>query len=409
MSLIENITINLIYTLFPILLYFIYSCHNSLNNNKYSKIIFNLMLFSSCYLLLKYGSGIEDSKMLLLSNVPIIMAYLMKNEKLGIVLSIFIIIYSYFVFKINVLFMVIKYIIYYIIYLIVKKKKISDNDFIWIIAIIQAFFLSFEYFYLQNINIYNIFKIFILVTTFYIITFLILYLINYINKLTNIFYEVKNLEKEKEIKNALFKLTHEIKNPIAVCKGYLDMMNINDKEKSERYIEIIKQEINRSLNIMNDFLEFSRIKIKKEIIDINVLLDDVYDNFKILNKSKNIKLKYLENDNELYINGDYERLKQVMLNIIKNSMEAIKEKGNIIISSKINNNNCYIIIEDNGSGMDTETLNNIKNLFYTTKTYGSGIGVNLSNEIIKAHGGELNYYSQLGKGTKVEIVLKLIS
>ena len=247
--------------------------------------------------------------------------------------------------------------------------------------------------------------IFLITILFYFITFSILYLSNSISKMTNLFYEIKELEREKEIKNSLFKLTHEIKNPLSVCKGYLDMLDINNQTKLNKYIPIVKQEINRSLNIMNDFLEYSKIKIKKEIIDISVLLDDVYDSFKILNKSHHIKLKYNEKDDEMYINGDYDRLKQVLLNLLKNSQEAIVDKGIITIDSKIKDNKYVIIVEDNGVGMDKETLKQIKNLFYTTKKCGSGIGVSLSQEIIRAHGGTLNYFSKLNQGTKVEIEL----
>ena len=93
---------------------------------------------------------------------------------------------------------------------------------------------------------------------------------------------IDRLKKDKEIKNALFKLTHEIKNPLAVCKGYLDMINLEKKEKSEKYIRIMKQEINRSLNIMSDFVEYNKIKIKKEPLDLNMLLEDIYDSFKII-------------------------------------------------------------------------------------------------------------------------------
>ena len=220
---------------------------------------------------------------------------------------------------------------------------------------------------------------------------------------------IKKLEKDKIIKDALFKLTHEVKNPLAVCKGYLDMIDIDKKDKANRYIMIMKQEINRSLNIMNDFLEFNKIKIIKETFDLNLLLDDVYDCIKIIVKNKNIKLKYIEQvNNEIYINGDYERLKQVLINLVKNSYEAIIEEGLITISSEINKNYINVIVKDNGIGMDEETLSNVKKMFYTTKKTGTGLGVAISNEIIKAHNGELIYNSKPNIGTKVTIRLPYV-
>ncbi len=406
MNLIEEIFLNLILILFPILIYFLYSCYILIKNKKYNELLLCLTLFTSLYIFLKYGSSINDNRILLFSNIPIIVAYLKKKGYLAIILSIFVILYSYYIFNYSVVILTIKLISYYIFYVISVKRKIKDNEFIAIIAVIQGFFLSFEYFFVNTIkDVYMLIAIFLITILFYFITFSILYLSNSISKMTNLFYEIKELEREKEIKNSLFKLTHEIKNPLSVCKGYLDMLDINNQTKLNKYIPIVKQEINRSLNIMNDFLEYSKIKIKKEIIDISVLLDDVYDSFKILNKSHHIKLKYNEKDDEMYINGDYDRLKQVLLNLLKNSQEAIVDKGIITIDSKIKDNKYVIIVEDNGVGMDKETLKQIKNLFYTTKKCGSGIGVSLSQEIIRAHGGTLNYFSKLNQGTKVEIEL----
>ncbi len=406
MNLIEEIFLNLILILFPILIYFLYSCYILIKNKKYNELLLCLTLFTSLYIFLKYGSSINDNRILLFSNIPIIVAYLKKKGYLAIILSSFVILYSYYIFNYSVVILTIKLISYYIFYVISVKRKIKDNEFIAIIAVIQGFFLSFEYFFVNTIkDVYMLIAIFLITILFYFITFSILYLSNSISKMTNLFYEIKELEREKEIKNSLFKLTHEIKNPLSVCKGYLDMLDINNQTKLNKYIPIVKQEINRSLNIMNDFLEYSKIKIKKEIIDISVLLDDVYDSFKILNKSHHIKLKYNEKDDEMYINGDYDRLKQVLLNLLKNSQEAIVDKGIITIDSKIKDNKYVIIVEDNGVGMDKETLKQIKNLFYTTKKCGSGIGVSLSQEIIRAHGGTLNYFSKLNQGTKVEIEL----
>ena len=186
------------------------------------------------------------------------------------------------------------------------------------------------------------------------------------------------------------------------------MMDLNNKEKTERYIPIIREEIDRSLNIMTDFMQLNKINLNKEIIDINIMLEEIYDNFKMINKSNNIKFIYNGDESEIYIDGDYNRLMQVFLNLIKNSKEAIKDKGKIIIESKINNDNFEVYIIDDGVGMDKDTLNQIKEIFYTTKEKGSGIGVSLSNEIIKAHGGKLEYYSTLGKGTTTKVILPIM-
>ena len=296
---------------------------------------------------------------------------------------------------------------YFILYLCARKRNLSTESFILSIAVLQGFFLSFEYFFKDlNLTLNSFIELIILVFIYYFISFVILYIFKIIEKVRELNKSIELLEKDKMIKESLFKLTHEIKNPLAVIKGYLDMFNIDNKEKSLKYLNIIREEANRSLNIITDFLEFNKIKIVKTEIDLNLLLEDVYDSFKIILNRKNIKLIYNDReDEEIYFDGDYERLKQVLINVLKNSVEAIKDKGKVEISSNIYKRHIDIIIEDDGIGMSEDTLKQLKTMFFTTKLNGSGLGVCLSNEIIKAHNGELIYTSKEGVGTKVTIRL----
>lgn len=409
MNIEKDIILNIVLLLFPILVYFIYNCYRELKCEKYNHILFNLSLFTSLYLSLKYGNIENNTKILLFTNIPILVAYLKKETTIGIILSIIILIYSKYIYNIEIIYSLLKYICYLILYIIFKKKKINDNKFITSIAVIQGFFISFEYFYIfKEEKIITIIELLIVTLVFYIIPFIILYLIKLADKITNLHLTVSELEKDKQLKNSLFKITHEVKNPIAVCKGYLDMLDINSKDKLERYIPIIKQELERSLNIMTDFMEFSKIKIEKDIIDINYLLEEIEDELKLLINSKNIKLKSNINHNEVFIIGDYNRLKQVFINLVKNSIESITKEGTISIYTHILKNKYFIEIEDNGTGMDEKTLSKIKDMFFTTKIKGSGLGVSLSNEIIKSHNGTLEYTSKLNKGTKVTVKLPII-
>ena len=95
----------------------------------------------------------------------------------------------------------------------------------------------------------------------------------------------------------------------------------------------------------------------------------------------------------------------MIINLLKNSLESIEEKGRIEIYTNIYKKYIDITVEDNGKGMDNEVLSKLKEMFYTTKPNGTGLGVALSNEIIKAHKGELIYTSEPDKGTKATIRL----
>lgn len=221
------------------------------------------------------------------------------------------------------------------------------------------------------------------------------------------FYSLNELTKEKKLYESLFKITHEIKNPIAVCKGYLDMFNISDEKKANKYINIINQEIDRTLLLLNDFSNVSKMKVDKSLIDINMLIEDVCDETALMFDDK-IKFKYSISDDEIYINGDYNRLKQVFINVIKNAKESIKDKGCVFLDTKIKKDKYYIYVKDSGIGMDKQTLENIGTAFYTTKKDGTGLGVCLSKEIINKHNGSIQYFSNKKKGTTVQICLPIL-
>lgn len=408
MILVEELFFNLMLVMFPILIYFVYKCYNQIFINKYNFLMLGIALFTSVYMCFKYGEVGDYNTILLFCNIPILIAYIKKEGIIGMLLSLIVVLYAYVNLESNIYILLLKYIIYYIIYY-KYKNDMNIQYFLSIVFVIQGFFLSFEYFFVGNlINSWIIIKLLIIILLIYLAIILSIYLLKLADSITTLYSDIKMLEKEKQIKESLFKITHEVKNPIAVCKGYLDMLDLNNQDKINRYIPIIREEIERCLNIMTDFMQFSKIKLNKELVDINLLLDDIYDNFKLINKFKNITLEYYENEEEIYIEGDYNRLKQVLINLIKNSAESIAKKGNIVIKTKSDMNNFEIFVIDNGCGMSKETLNKIKDIFYTTKEKGSGIGVSLSNEIIKAHGGNLDYSSELGKGTSVKITLPIL-
>ena len=403
----ESLIFNVIIIIFPVLMYLVFGCYNTLVNRKIENIVFILTICTSLYLVLLYST--TNGEFLLFCNIPILICYFKKEWKLGFILSIVSVIYGMVKFNLPFLYVTaIKYLMYLFTYYFLSCKKEFNYLFLKVSGIVQGFFISFEYFMFNFGNIYDFMQLIFSVLLIYIVTFFCLYLFSLADGISYLYLTVNKIKDENKLKDSLFKLTHEIKNPIAVCKGYIDMIDVNDSVKTKKYVNIIKSEIDRSLNVMSDFMDYSKVKISKDELDIIMLLEDIYQSFEILACSKNIKLNYNSEYDEVYLLGDYDRLKQVFVNIIKNSIESIDDNGIINIDVMLDKDKFVIIsISDNGVGMDEEELCNLKTMFYTTKRNGTGIGVALSNEIVVAHSGELIYESEKNVGTKCIVKLPI--
>ena len=408
MDIFGNVVMNFILIMFPMLFYFVFHCYRELCMEKYSNLLFDVSLVSSMYLCLKFGNVGENIFVLLFCNVPIVLAYLKRRVWVGIFLSLGVIFYIYFYTNYGVFLVIIKFLCYFAIYMIGRVRKIKDYTFVMSIVVLQGFFLSFYYFsFVRKYYVGSFISLFLVMLVFYLLPFFLLFLFGLGDRISLLYVTVNELEKDKQFKNSLFKITHEVKNPIAVCKGYLDMMDVHDVYQVERYVPIIREEIDRSLNIMSDFMEFSKIKIDKEVMDINLLLEEIVDEFSVLFIHKKIAMDCHIISDEVYVDGDYNRLKQVFVNLLKNGLEAIDGSGKIQILTHILKEKYYIEIIDDGVGMDDDTLDKIKDMFYTTKVNGNGLGVSLSDEIIKAHGGSIDYFSKVGHGTRVVVKLPI--
>lgn len=413
MSFFDSILLNLVCTMFPLLAYLVYlACKTDINDTRESNMIFELVMISSVFLTFKLCGDRYNNYSLILLNIPILFSYIRGKKYLALLLSFFVGVYYMSMLDYNKYMILFEYISYFVLYVVADKKESTSSKVINRFVILKAFFFSFFVFYLDiESTFFGVFmNVFISVVVFCLCSKVYYMLLCKGEEIVNLNNSIKDLEREKTLRNALFKLTHEIKNPIAVCKGYLDMLDLDNKITSIKYLSIIKGEIDRTLVIMDDFLDYTKIKVTKNIMDVNYLLEDTISSMDSLFKKNNVNLKVCIPDDEVYIEGDYNRLKQVIVNILKNSIEARKEKTqlNITVSAKMDEKRFYICIKDNGIGMDLTELNSIGKSFYTTKVKGTGLGVLLSKEIIELHEGDIIYTSTKGRGTKVDIVLPIL-
>lgn len=411
MSYIEVIIESIILLLCPLALYLLYTIYKKNLSIEEKDLGFEVAIISSLYFVLRYGTCCYNDYPIILFDIPLLICYYKRKMSLAVFISLILIIYETLFLGINPLFLALEYSSYLIVYSLLVRRKLKPTNVVNYFIIIKSFTLSLAVFWFispEKTYTSNLFYIFTIIITLYFVTNIIISIFAKGEKIVELHNDLQNIEKEKELRRSLFKVTHEIKNPIAVCKGYLDMIDVNDKKKVSKYIPIIKDEITRTLILMDDFLDYTKIKIEKEEMDIVMLLEDLEDYLKDLFKKNGIKSEFNLPDEDIYIEADYNRLKQVFINLLKNAIEAkdsSKKENKIKISLESDNEFMKIIIEDNGVGMDKDTLNNVSEMFFTTKRRGSGLGVSLSKEIIEQHNGTIVYNSVKGEGTRVIVTL----
>jgi signal transduction histidine kinase len=212
-------------------------------------------------------------------------------------------------------------------------------------------------------------------------------------------------------------VAHEINNPLNYIMGaYVGLENINAEKSFEENADIIpvllnslKAGVERASNIVTGLNQFSRnTKSHEEECDLHAIIDNCI--VLLHNQIKHrIVIEKQYYSSHINLRGNVGDLHQVFLNIINNAIQAIREKGEIIIKSIIANQKVQITINDNGEGISPENLNKITDPFFTTKDpgKGTGLGLSITYNIIKNHNGTLEFQSEIGKGTTVTIKLPI--
>lgn len=392
-----SVFLNALYLLFPFFCYFFYIIYSRITFEKEKNLFFDLMLFSSYYICSRFG--LFNLSMILIINIPFVLALYKKRTMVSFLLAF-----------LTAIFLSSKYIeVSYFIYLqyavILILALLSSYKTINVFLVTKVIFGLIVFIYLPLSFNEFIFMI-LFFGLMYVFLYLVLILYNKTEGIIKMVHSLNEITKEKTLYESLFKITHEIKNPLAVCKGYLEMFDIKNEKKANKYINIINQEIDRTLLLLKDFSDVSKIKVEKNLMDISMLIEDVCDEVELA-FNKDVKFKCNLFDEEVIINGDYNRIKQVLINMIKNAKESIIGEGLVILEGKVINGEYIIYIKDNGVGMDKDTKLNIGKAFYTTKKNGTGLGVCLSKEIIERHGGLIEYFSKENKGTTVKVTLPI--
>jgi two-component system sporulation sensor kinase A len=218
--------------------------------------------------------------------------------------------------------------------------------------------------------------------------------------------KLQNAEKLSVVGQLAAGIAHEIRNPLTAIKGFTQLLN---EERQGDFADVILTELERIEDIVNDLLVLAKPQIT-EMEETN-LITVVKSVITLLNSQAvmgNIMIELTQAQCSFNVKCERDKIKQVLINIIKNSIEAMPMGGKINVDIRQDNNFVIISVEDEGIGIPEERLAKLGEPFYSTKEKGTGLGIMICKKIIKNHGGNLYIHSKENEGTTVRITLPLV-
>lgn len=219
--------------------------------------------------------------------------------------------------------------------------------------------------------------------------------------------ELQRAEKMNAIGQLAASVAHEIRNPMTVVKGFLQLFQDNTKLSNTElsYIHLMINEMDRAEAIIHDYLSLAKPDVHQHRF-INCLecvtsLVDLLSSYALLTNNILIELDAKE---EMYVRGSRNELNQVLLNIMKNGIEAMRAGGTLRVGLYKREGHVHIQIEDTGIGMTSEQVNRLGTAFYSLKEKGTGIGLMVSYQLVEQMNGRIEVESIPGKGSTFTLI-----
>lgn len=396
------------------LLFFIYIKYLETKTNNLSNRIFITIIASlSIILCMSFPLHGPQGELYDLRFIPFFIGTIYGGRRVGLVLLAVILLFRLMFGFDGFVSALIQFSIFYFILFTVTplyKKPAKVKQKMYVAAILSSFpfvlFLFHVIFNIHNLNpLYKGLITFIhllpLLTVVIFVTF-----IENTRKENLLLSELKKIEKLKTVSDIAASISHEVRNPLTVIRGFLQLMKEADipLDKRKLYVNLSLQEVDRAEHVIGDYLTFAKPSLENiEIIDLNREIDYVVNVVKPYAAMNSVEIIVKKGAN-VHVAGEQQKLHQCLINLAKNSIEAMTTGGNLTIELKKDNKYSVVIIGDTGVGMTNEQIELLGTPYYTTKgTKGTGLGTMVIYSIVKAMDGTVQVESKVGKGTQFKL------
>lgn len=219
-------------------------------------------------------------------------------------------------------------------------------------------------------------------------------------------------------------VSHELRTPLTTIKSYAEALNdgaLEERELSERFVGVIRNETERMIRLVTDLLHLSRLDsnqapLRRRQTNIHEMLDEVADRFSFQLRQRSIKAVVRVEQGLEYAWLDRDQIDQVLDNLFSNAIKYTLDGGSIELEAKKPSDSTLaaISVKDTGIGIPKRDLSRIFDRFYrvdkarSRNMGGTGLGLSIAREIVKAHGGTISLHSELNEGTTVTFTLPLL-
>jgi two-component system, sporulation sensor kinase B len=407
----KNVLDNLFYILVSIFVFFVL-IDNFKTLKNYQKTLITACMSLPSILCMKFPIYIDEYCIHDLRQIPFLIGILYGGWPVGAALLIILLASRFFIYGFNSLTLIVYIVIFIITALFSKKFSMFNRKNKLIFSVLLSLCLGILTTSIA-VTISDSFRVteaymFYFIFLPPVVMFFVVYIIEILGDAISIKSKIAKLEKMEVVSQLAASISHEVRNPLTVVKGFIDLLKAPNlsQEVREQYFQHVVRELKSAETIISDYLAYA----KPATEDIGIILIDreirsIIEMTKPLANMNSVKIS--EELEPGITRGNIQHFKQCFLNLIKNSIEAMPNGGELSLVTLVSKFDIIIEIGDNGVGMSKEQINRFGEPYYSTKEKGTGLGSMVVVKTIETMNGKIKINSVLNKGTTIRITLPI--